>query len=130
MNSWKLNSSIGYLFRNSVAQFFHIRYVDIYKFIKNISPKGVISTPFGEYVLTFQKVNDFSKHLKSKEVVINSQKFEVYYEYYPGDAGNWDNPPTPEEYLIKRVFWRNLDVTDLIDDTSLLEEIENKLYNL
>lgn len=48
MNSWKLNSTAGYLFRLAVSKSLSIHFTEVYKKVKSINNEGVIETSNGK----------------------------------------------------------------------------------
>lgn len=57
MNSWKLNSLSGHFFRQTICRDLKIHHTEIYRTIKNIDSKGVITTKDGsKYKLKLEKI--------------------------------------------------------------------------
>ena len=48
MNSWKLNSTAGYLLRLAVSTSLNIHFTEVYKKVKSINHEGVIETSNGK----------------------------------------------------------------------------------
>lgn len=51
---------------------------------------------------------------------------EIGWEYIPGEAGDMECPPSPEEYEVYEVIMNGKDAVDLLSDMAI-EEIEDLL---
>lgn len=57
MNSWKLNSTAGHLFRLAISKSLNIHFTEVYRKVKSINHDGVIETSDGKrYELTLKEV--------------------------------------------------------------------------
>lgn len=70
----------------------------------------------------------------TRTIIWNNAELEVRFDFTPGDPGvhtysNGDPgyPPSPEEFIINAVLYKDIDVIDLFDDDDLIrmEEIIN-----
>ena len=57
MNSYKLNGIAGHQFRSAICKYFNIAHSDLYKFVKDIDRKGVITLKNDQkFILTLKEV--------------------------------------------------------------------------
>ena len=67
--------------------------------------------------------------MRSREVELREQEYEVEYEYIEGDSGDWETPPVPPQIIVHNIYgaFGELKLSCFTSDEIL--EIEEQIYS-